>query len=109
MSQIKVLYVTCDSEQEADTIARALVAERLVACANIIAGMRSLYRWEGKVISGAETILLLKTATHQVAPATDRILSLHSAKCPCVVALDVGPGSAAFLRWVEEEVEGSSQ
>ena len=97
------LYVTAPDDAEAHTIARTLVAERLAACANVLGAMRSYYWWDGEVQSGAEVALVLKTKRSRVAAATQRIQVLHSAECPCVVALDITGGHAPFLDWIVKE------
>lgn len=103
---IMLLYVTCGSEDEARAIASALVEEGLAACANILPGMRSLYRWEGAVQEEGETVLLLKTDAALAERATARAVALHSYDCPCVVALPVAAGNPAFLDWVTAETKG---
>jgi len=97
------LYVTAANEQEAETIARTLVEERLAACANVLGPMRSFYWWEGKVQDEREVALVLKTRRDLSAAATKRILALHSYSCPCVVALDIDGGNADFLKWIGDE------
>ncbi len=84
-------------------IARALVCERLAACANIIPGMRSLYRWQGALESADETVLILKTAAARVAALTERVQQLHTYTVPCVVAVPVVDGSPEYLAWIAAE------
>lgn len=98
-----LLYVTTSGEEEAAMIGRTLVIERLCACANVIAGVRSFYRWEGKVEDDREAVLIAKTTDDRAAAATDRIKALHSADLPCVVALPVAGGNIPFLDWVAAE------
>lgn len=97
------LYVTARDDAEAQTIARTLVSERLVACANVLGAMQSYYWWDGEVQQGDEVALVLKTKRSRVAAATARIGALHSADCPCVVALDISGGHAEFLDWIVKE------
>ncbi len=97
------LYVTVADTGEAETIARTLVGERLVACANVLGPMRSFYWWEGKVQDDAEVALVLKTRRSLIDAATTRIKALHSYDCPCVVALDISGGNAEFLNWIANE------
>lgn len=99
------IYVTCESEKQAVSIGRELVGERLVACVNLLDGMKSLYWWDGEVQSGNETVLIAKTTEELVQTVTDRIIDLHSYDVPCVVALPVVGGNPDFLKWIREEVE----
>lgn len=97
------LYVTCANADEAETIARTLVSERLAACANILGPVRSFYWWEGQVQNDAEVAMVLKTRQALVDAATRRIVALHSYTCPCVVALDIQGGNPDFLAWIATE------
>ena len=98
-----ILYVTCTSEDEAIKIAETLVEEKLVACANVLGRMTSIFRWEGKVQRENEVALILKTRSELVENATVRVKALHSYKVPCVVAMPVSGGNVDFLNWVEQE------
>ena len=98
-----LLYITTSNRDEAAHIAEILVAERLVACANIIPGMESVYWWNGNVEHGHEAILIAKTDRRNVEIVTARILELHSNETPCVVALPIETGNADFLTWIERE------
>lgn len=99
------VYVTASSETEAHTIAEALVAERLAACANIIPGMRSVYRWEGTVERGDEIVVILKTRAGLFSEVEARVRQLHSAATPCIAALPVTDISEGFLAWLAAETE----
>src|SRR5688572_4862947 len=96
-------YVTAGSREEALVIGRALVAERLAACANILDGMTSLYWWHGSLEQAEETMVILKTRSALVPALTERVKELHSYECPCVVALPISAGSGDYLRWIETE------
>ena len=72
-----LIYITCGSRNEATSIARKVVEERLAACANIIDGMRSIYWWEGKVSEDEETVLILKSTPERVGALTERVKELH--------------------------------
>jgi periplasmic divalent cation tolerance protein len=100
---ITLIYVTAPSREEALRIGRAVVEERLAACANVVGGVTSLYWWSGAVQEDAEAILVLKTQASLVDALTGRIGELHSYQCPCVVALPIGGGNPDFLAWVEAE------
>lgn len=97
------LYVTTSGPDEAETIARTLIGERLVACANVLGEARSFYWWNGAVEDTVETVLVLKTKRTLVDAATQRIKALHSYDCPCVIALDIDGGNTDFLNWIAKE------
>ena len=100
---IVVVYVTASSDAEANSIAAAVVGERLAACANMLPAIRSMYWWQGAVEESTEVALLLKTHIELVAALIERIRGLHSYDCPCIVALPVVDGNPAFLDWIRVE------
>lgn len=103
-----VLYVTCGSREEALKIGRALVEERLAACANVLSPHTAIYRWEGAVQEDPEIGLLLKTRRPLVDRATERVKALHGYSVPCVVALPVVGGNPDFLAWIGGETEAAT-
>lgn len=101
---LSMIYITCGSRDEATTIARTVVGERLAACANILGAMRSVYWWEGQVTEDEETVLILKTTAERVGALTERVQALHSYDLPCVVEIPLaGGGNAAYLDWIASE------
>ena len=101
--EIQLVYITTDDPEEARNIGRVLVEERLAACANILDPMTSIFRWEGKIQEGAETVLILKTKASLVDALSTRVTALHSYDRPCVVGFAVAGGDEAFLEWVRAE------
>lgn len=101
------VYATAADEAEALKIGRAVVAERLAACANVIPGMHSVYWWQGEMEEGAEAVLILKTAQARVPALIARVKALHSYDCPCIEAIEVKDGNPEFLAWVERETQGA--
>ncbi len=97
------VYITAESPEQAERIGRALVEERLAACANILPGMRSIYRWKGSIETAGETVLIAKTRTALTEALAKRVKELHSYEVPCVVVLPVSDGLPEFLRWIDEE------
>jgi periplasmic divalent cation tolerance protein len=95
-----VVLVTAGSAEEAVKIARSVVEERLAACVNIVPGVRSIYRWEGKVTEDAEWLLVMKTSRARFAALEARIRELHSYQVPEVMAFDVATGSRPYLDWL---------
>ncbi|MCA0201244.1 MAG: divalent-cation tolerance protein CutA [Proteobacteria bacterium] len=96
-----MVYVTASSKDEALQIGRVLVKERLAACANILEGMHSIYRWQGAVEEAQETVLILKTRTQLAGKAIARVAALHSYDVPCAVTYDMTNGLAAYLDWID--------
>lgn len=108
MSGYCTLYVTASSTEEAETIASALLEEQLIACANIIPGIISLYRWQGTVEHDSEVAILLKTRTALAEQVTERVKSLHSYDCPCIVEWPIAGGNGDYLNWIGEETARTS-
>jgi periplasmic divalent cation tolerance protein len=103
MTDAVVVLVTAPTPERAAEIARAVVEERLAACGNVVPGLRSIYRWEGKVQDDEEALLLLKTTRDRFEALRERVLALHPYDMPEVIALPVEAGSAAYLGWIAAE------
>ena len=99
----KLIYITTGSSEEAKSIGRALVEERLAACANVLGAVTSYYWWQGALQEDSEAVLVAKTRTDLVDGLVERVKTLHSYDCPCVVALPIEAGNPAFLDWIEAE------
>jgi periplasmic divalent cation tolerance protein len=99
-SRIVVVFVTCPNRRAAERIGRTLVEEHLAACANILQGLTSIYRWEGKVCRDPEVLVLLKTRRSCFPALARRVRELHPYSVPEIVALPVALGSPAYLAWV---------
>ena len=104
MSDKLLVLTTAGSKTEARKIAEVLVERRLAACVNIVPGVMSLYRWEGKVAEAAEYLLLIKTVDAREEQLRRAIRELHSYQVPEFVTLSVNSGSAEYLKWLEESV-----
>ena len=103
---MRILLCNCPAEGEvAERIARALVEERLAACVNLVPGVRSIYRWEGRVVDDREVTLLVKTSEARVDDVRRRILALHPYAVPEVLALpvDVHGSHPDYVDWVQRE------
>ena len=103
------VYITAGSRDEALAIGKALVEERLAACANILGGMTSIYWWEGALREDAEAVLIVKTRAELVDRLIERVKALHSYDCPCVVAWPIEAGNPAYLDWLAEETEAAAK
>jgi periplasmic divalent cation tolerance protein len=105
MSDPIVALVTCGSEEEALKIANALVDDHLAACVNLVAPIRSIYRWEGKIWDEKEWLLIIKTQKHRFEALGKKVKSLHSYSVPEIISLPITEGSSAYLNWIKENTE----
>jgi periplasmic divalent cation tolerance protein len=100
-----VVLVTTSSAEEGARLGRALVEERLAACANVIGPIRSIYRWDGAVEEADEHLVILKARGADVSALETRVRALHSYEVPEVLALPVTAGSAPYLAWLADATE----
>jgi periplasmic divalent cation tolerance protein len=98
-----IIYITAGNMDEARTIGKDLVSNRLAACVNIIDNINSMYWWEGKIQDEREVIIIAKSRESLVPNLIERVKSLHSYSCPCVVSLPILDGNKAFLAWIVDE------
>jgi periplasmic divalent cation tolerance protein len=95
-----LIYVTAADRNEAERIARALLSERLVACANILGGAQSLFWWQGNLDQADEVLCIFKSLRKHFGKINARIGELHSYETPCVAALPIIDGNPDFLEWI---------
>lgn len=100
-----VIFTTCASANEAGKIAHALVAKRLVACANVISGVKSVFWWNGKIGEAKEVLLVLKTRRERFPAVKREIERIHSYDVPEIIALPIAVGSKRYLDWIEKSVK----
>jgi len=105
---VRIVITTVVSEEEGARMGRTLVEERLAACATIISGAQSIYRWQGEIDSSAETILLLKTESDRLAALDSRLHELHSYQTPELLVLTVDSGSHDYLAWLHASLHEST-
>ncbi len=103
--KVNLIYITTGNKEEAKTIGKELITSRLAACVNIVDNMNSLYMWEGELQDDNETILIAKTEETNVPALIEKVKSIHSYDCPCVLSLPVSDGNKAFLNWIASEVK----
>jgi len=108
MTEFSVVYVTFSSKDEALRVARLAIEERLAACANLIDGVTSVYRWEGAITEGAEVVVIFKTCTALVATLRSRIEVLHEYDVPCITAWPLSDVSPPYAKWVQTETNSPS-
>jgi periplasmic divalent cation tolerance protein len=99
-----LVLCTCPEDVVAARIANTLVEEKLAACVNRLSRMSSTYRWEGKVQTETEALLLIKTTERLLAPLSERIRALHPYEVPEVIALPIEKGSERYLAWLGQSV-----
>jgi len=97
-----IIFITASSDEEAGNIAKTLVTEKLVACVNIIPGIRSTYWWEGKVCQEDEVMLIAKTKSALFPAVMNRVKSLHSYEVPEIISLPIAEGFPDYVRWIEK-------
>lgn len=97
----RIVLTTAGTHEEANRIGRTLVEERLAACATLIPAVESIYHWEGKIESSAETLLMLKTSFDKLPALEDRLHALHSYQTPEFLVLNVEACSHPYLEWLE--------
>ncbi len=103
---LRVALCTAPDADTARRIARALVEERLVACVNLVAGVTSIYRWQGAVEEAGEVLLVMKTVATRVPAVTARVRELHPYDVPELIALPVDAALPAYASWVAAETGG---
>jgi periplasmic divalent cation tolerance protein len=100
-----VVLNTCSSKEEAERLARLLVDGRLAACVSIVPGVRSVYRWQGKVESAEECLLLIKSSRPLFEQLRDALQKAHTYEVPEVLALPVVAGAAPYLDWLQSNLQ----
>ena len=103
--QAIVVVTTVGTEEQAYQIARELVARRQAACVNVLPGMRSIYRWKGKICKDGELLLVIKTLAEEFEGVSATIRELHSYELPEVLSFPVAQGEANFLEWIRSSVD----
>ena len=101
----RLIYMTAGSTAEAEAIGRQLVESRLVACVNIIDNMRSFYVWKDEIQDDREIILIAKTIKEHVPELIEKVKTLHSYDCPCIVSIPIENGNPEFIKWIGDEVK----
>ncbi len=106
MDDLVILYTTWPDPETAEAFGRRAVEEKLAACANVLAPMRSIYRWEGQIQVEPETAMLLKTTTRAAPKLRDLILRYSPYDLPCIVGLPTNPQNCnpAYVSWANTEI-----
>jgi periplasmic divalent cation tolerance protein len=103
--EVVLAFSTFPDIETARRIARELVSENLAACANVIPKIESIYRWQGKIEQGDETLVLFKTTAHGFAVFEEKLKSLHPYDVPEIICTTIAAGWPPYLDWVRENVK----
>lgn len=101
---VRIVLTTAADHNEAARLAHTLVEERLAACATLIPGVESIYRWQGEIETAHETLIQFKTGPEQLAALEARLQELHTYQTPEVLVLAVECGSRAYLDWLQSSL-----
>jgi periplasmic divalent cation tolerance protein len=102
-----VIFVTTGTEAEAHKIAELLLTNRKAACVNIVPGVESSFWWQGKLDSAQESLLIIKTRASLLHEVIELVKSIHSYQVPEIIAFPIIGGNEEYLKWIDDEVEGS--
>ena len=105
MTDALLVFTTLPSADKAAELAKLLVTERLVACANLLPAVRSIYRWQGEMHDENEVLVLLKTRAEHLERLKLRILEVHPYEVPEVLAVPVESGYQPYLDWLAGETK----
>ena len=100
---VRLVFCTCPDEQTAQTLAKALVEQRLAACVNLLPAMRSVYRWQEQIEQAEEIQLVIKTCADRLDALSAAISLLHPYELPEIVAISPSAGLPAYLDWIRAQ------
>ncbi len=100
MSEPVVMLSTCQDEAKANAIAEQLVEHRLAACVSIVPGIKSVFRWEGKIQKESEVLLVIKSQRDQVPSICQVVQELSGYELPELIAMEIIDGSPQYLDWL---------
>ena len=99
-----LVLVTCSSVKEADKISGILLDKKLIACANILPGVISKFRWKGDIEKAVEVLIMAKTRASKFASIDNEVRRAHSYEVPEVIAIPIKSGSKCYLEWIQNSV-----
>ena len=100
-----LVFVTCASIKEADKIVDTLLNKKLIACANILSGIKSKFWWKGNIENAKEVLIMAKTRTSKFAAIDKEVRRIHSYEVPEIVAMPIIAGSSKYLNWIAESLK----
>ncbi|WP_374012350.1 divalent-cation tolerance protein CutA [Pseudoxanthomonas koreensis] len=101
---VQLVICSCPDRQCAEGMAQSLVQEQLAACVSVLPGVRSIYRWEGRIEQADEVLLLAKTTAGGVPALVERLQALHPYELPEILAVETAGGLPAYLAWVAAQI-----
>jgi len=104
MTDFLVVFVTVGGEEQARSMARTLVEEKLAACVNVLNGVQSYFSWEGKVDEASEALLMIKTRRDCFSRLSKRVEALHTYDVCEVIAFDMVDGNPSYLEWMTKSL-----
>ncbi len=99
-----IVFITTKDLSEAERLSQKLLEEKLIACANILEGVKSFFWWEGKIDSSGEVLLILKSKENLFKKILKTVVSSHSYEVPEVIALPIIEGNPDYLKWIDESL-----
>ena len=100
-----LMITTVGDEEQGNLIARELVGRRHAACVNMVSGVKSFYRWQGKICHDGEFLLIIKTMESEFDAVTETIQELHSYDLPEILAFEIIQGEPGFLDWIASSLD----
>jgi periplasmic divalent cation tolerance protein len=104
MTNYCLFLTTCNSQEMAETLAYQLVEKKLVVCVNIVPQITSIYRWQGKIETDQEWLLLLKSQRDYYSAIEQFIIEHHPYQTPELLSFDIAQGLPAYLNWLHHEL-----
>ncbi|MEL6192260.1 MAG: divalent-cation tolerance protein CutA [Bacteroidota bacterium] len=103
--EMRFVYITCKNVSESVQISRGLLEKKLVACTNILSGMKSMYWWKGEIVEDNECVLVAKTQASKMEDLIEEVQKLHNYDVPCVISWALEESNPAYLKWLAEAVQ----
>ena len=103
-NQYIIILVTAKDKNEASKIAQGLLEAKLIACANIVNGLQSMFWWQDKIDTSKETLLILKSKSSLFKKIEAKVKSLHSYQTPEIISISITNGNADYLKWIDSSI-----
>jgi periplasmic divalent cation tolerance protein len=97
-----IVFVTCESKEQAEKIAESVVTDKLAACVNVLPGIRSCYVWERKLTWSDEVLLIMKSTRGRFGQLQEKVKSLHSYEVPEIVSMPIQEAFDKYLAWIDK-------
>jgi periplasmic divalent cation tolerance protein len=100
----QLIFCSCPDEETARKLATLVVEKQHAACANIVPGLTSVYRWQGKIEASSECLLLIKSRSDYYLAVEQMIRKQHPYELPEIIAVTISNGLDGYLRWIDKEL-----